>query len=77
MARKDTSGADVRTMKAGGPGIAKKGLKKPPMNPPAKKKRRWRPGTVAPRENMMIPDMMIPEEYRIINKEASISKTHV
>ena len=50
MARKDTSGAAVRTVKAGGPGIAKKALQKPPRNPPTKKKRRWRPGTVALRE---------------------------
>ena len=50
MARKGTSGVAVRTVKAGGPGIAKKAPQKAPMHPPTKKKRRWMPGTVALRE---------------------------
>ena len=49
-ARKGTLGTANSTMKAGGPGIAQKAPWKPPMNPPTKKKRRWRPGTVALRE---------------------------
>ena len=48
-ARKGTDGAANRTVKAGGPPIAKKAPRKPPVNPP-RKKRRWRPGTVALKE---------------------------
>ena len=47
--RKGTDGAANRTVKAGGSPIAKKVPRKPPVNPP-RKKRRWRPGTVALRE---------------------------
>ena len=49
MTRKSTNGAVNRTVKAGGPPIAKKVPRKPPVNPPRRKKR-WRPGTVALRE---------------------------
>ena len=48
-ARKGTDGAAHRTEKAGGPPIARKAPRKPPVNLPWKKKR-WRLGTVALRE---------------------------
>ena len=48
-ARKGTDGVANRTVKAGGLPIAKKAPRKPPVNLPRKKKR-WRPGTVALRE---------------------------
>ena len=49
IARKGTGGAAHRTEKAEGPPIARKAPRKPPVNPP-RKKRKWRPGTVALRE---------------------------
>ena len=48
-ARKGTDGAVIRTEKAGGPPVAKKVLRKPPVNPP-KRKYKYQPGTVALRE---------------------------
>ena len=48
-ARKGTNGAANRTVKAGGPPIAKKAPRKPPVDPP-KRKYRYHPGTVALRE---------------------------
>ena len=48
-ARKGTGGSANRTVKAGGPLIAKKAPRKLPMDPP-KRKYRYHPGTVALRE---------------------------
>ena len=48
-ARKGTDGAANRTVKAGGPLIAKKAPRKPPVDPP-KSKYRYHPVTVALRE---------------------------
>ena len=48
-ARKGTNRSANRTVKAGGPPIAKKAPRKPPVHPP-KRKSRYHPGTVALRE---------------------------